>query len=112
MSASCSKIDSAEATRSYGLLSLFADAGTVDPLELALEGRAVPAFHARRAATGQRNSIDLAAVGLIIPKPGNACVQRQVGALKRVQALHFVVGYEVPMWEFLLSDCDAEATRE
>ena len=106
-----SLVDTAEPARSNGVLSMYADASTVDSLKLALEGRAVPALNANSIVKGQRDSMNLAAVGLIIPIPGNACIQRQVGALKRIQALHDAIGEDVPVQVLLMTDFDIEATR-
>ena len=96
-------VDTAEPARSNGALSMYADTSTIDSLKLALEGRAVPALNANSIVKGQRDSINLAAIGLIIPTPGNACIQRQVGALKRLQALHDAIREDVPVQVFLLT---------
>ncbi len=106
-----SLVDTAEPARSNGVLSMYADASTVDSLKLVLEGRAVPALNANNILKGQRDSINVAAVGLIIPIPGNACIQRQVGALKRIQALHDAIGEDVPVQVLLMTDFGIEATR-
>ena len=103
--------DSGEPTRSDGVFSIYADASTVDSLMMALEGRVVPVLNAHRAVTEQRDSINIADVGLIIPISGNACIQSHVGALKRAQALHDAIGEEIPVRVLLMTDIDAEATR-
>ncbi len=90
---------------------MYADASTVDSLRRALEGRTVPALHAHSAVTDQRSNIDMAAVGLIIPLAVNTCAQKQIEALKRLQALQDAISEEVPVHVVLVTDIDAETTR-
>ena len=70
-----------------------------------------PILNAHRDGTGKGDSITMADVGLIIPIPGNACIEQQVGALRRIKALHDTVGEDVPVRILLVTDFDAEATR-
>ena len=45
-----SLIDSAEPTRSNGVIRIYADASNADSLRLALEGHAIPALYAHHGA--------------------------------------------------------------
>ncbi len=92
-------------------LHIYADVSSLDSLKLALEGRAMPTLDARRAVTGQLESMNTAEVSLIIPIPGNSCTQNHVGALKRVQALHRAIGEEIPVRVVMMTEVDAEAAR-
>ena len=52
----------------------------------------------------------MAAVGLIIQIAGVTCVEKQIGALKRIQVLHDTIGEEIPIQVFLMTHSDTEGT--
>ena len=106
-----SLVDTAEPAGSNEGFSLYADASTIDPLKPVLEGHAVPTLKAHSIAKGQRDSINGAAVGLIIPIAGNTCVNKQIDALERIQVLHDTIGEEIPVQVFLMTRSDTESTR-
>lgn len=93
------------------VLNIYADTRSLDSLKLALEGRVMPTLNARRAVTGQLESMKMAEVGLIIPISGKACTQSHVGALRRAQALHHAVGEKIPVRVVLITEVDEEAAR-
>ena len=88
------------------------DISSVDSLRVALVGKAIAPLHAHNTSPDpQVDDLNLTAPSLLIPIPGNSCIQRQVTALRRILALHAIIGEELPVRVVLMSEFDENATR-
>ncbi|MDE2832981.1 MAG: hypothetical protein OXM02_00485 [Bacteroidota bacterium] len=104
--------DTDEHSSSTGDFHVDVNFSSVDSLRLAFVGQVIAPLHARNTLPGyQIGALDLTAPSLIIPIPGNSCIQRQVTALRRIRDLHDLIGGELPVRVLLLSQFDEDATR-
>lgn len=73
-------------------------------LEQMPKGRDVPMTNVRDIVTQRPVMTRFDATSLVIPLSANSCIQRQVDALRRIQALQDSVGSDVPVHAIFFGD--------